>query len=72
MKALLLKAKEYDAKTGQADCEMEEKIKVLRQVATLVGVDLDEVFTRKAQTSFCPICDRFHETRQLPCLGPRP
>lgn len=43
MKALLTRAKEYDARTGQADCEMDEKVDVLRRVARLVGVDLDEV-----------------------------
>lgn len=44
LKKLLKAAKEYDEKTNQPDCEMEEKIKLIKQVAELVGVDLSEVF----------------------------
>lgn len=40
MKALLERAKEYDAKNGEPDCEMEEKVELIRKVAKLVGVDL--------------------------------
>ncbi|HET9285670.1 MAG TPA: hypothetical protein VFR24_27270 [Candidatus Angelobacter sp.] len=40
MKDLLIKAKEIDEKTGQPDCEMEEKVELLRKVAKLVGVEL--------------------------------
>lgn len=49
MKDLLIKAKEIDEKTGQKDCEMEEKIKVLRTVAEMVGVSLDDVFKQNNQ-----------------------
>ena len=44
MKELLLAAKRIDEITGQPDCEMEEKVDLLRRVAEAVGVDLDEVF----------------------------
>ena len=44
MKEILLKAKEYDKATGQPDCEVEDKIALLKKVAALVGVDLEEVF----------------------------
>ncbi len=44
MKDLLLKAKEIDAKTGQPDCEQEDKVALLKAVAKAVGVSLDEVF----------------------------
>jgi len=44
MKQLLIKAKEIDEKTGQPDCEMEDKVKVLKTVAKAFGVSLDEVF----------------------------
>ncbi|VDM10415.1 unnamed protein product [Wuchereria bancrofti] len=44
MKKLLIRAKEYDEKTGQPDCEMEEKVALLKKVAELVGVDLSEIF----------------------------
>jgi hypothetical protein len=44
MKALLIRAKEYDERNGEPDCEMDEKVALLKQVAKLVGVDLSEVF----------------------------
>lgn len=44
MKELLKAAKRIDELTGQPDCEMHEKIAVLRKVAEMVGVDLDDVF----------------------------
>lgn len=47
MKALLKRAKEYDEKNNEPNCEIEEKMKFLREVAKLVGVDLDEIFNKK-------------------------
>lgn len=44
MKELLMRAKKYDEETGQPDCEMEDKVALLKKVAELVGVDLKEVF----------------------------
>lgn len=44
LKKLLLAAKEYDAKTGQPDCEDEDKVALLKRIAELVGIDLAEVF----------------------------
>lgn len=38
---LLKRAKKYDEENGQPDCEMDEKMDLLRKVAKLVGVDLD-------------------------------
>lgn len=46
MKALLVKAKIYDEQTNQKDCEKEEKIKMLKQIAELVGISLDDVFPK--------------------------
>ncbi len=43
MRKLLKKAKQYDEDTGQKDCEIEEKMELLRKVAEAVGVDLDDV-----------------------------
>ncbi len=43
MKELLMRAKEYDARTNQPECETEEKVAILRRVAELVGVSLDDV-----------------------------
>lgn len=43
MKALLRRAKAYDEANGEPDCEMDEKLAVLKKVAELVGVDLSDV-----------------------------
>lgn len=43
MKELLKKAREYDEKTGQKDCQQEEKIALLRRVAEAVGINIDDV-----------------------------
>lgn len=47
MKALLKRAKEYDERNNEPDCEIEEKMALLRKVARMVGVDLDEVIGGK-------------------------
>jgi hypothetical protein len=47
MKQLLIKAKIYDEKNNEPNCEMEEKISKLREIAKLVGIDLDEVLKNK-------------------------
>ena len=44
MKELLLRAKTYDEKNNEPNCEMEEKVELLKKVAKLVGVDLSEIF----------------------------
>lgn len=38
MAAMLKAADEYDKRTGQPDCEMEDKIAFLRKVAEFVGI----------------------------------
>lgn len=49
LKSLLARAKEYDERTGQADCESDEKMAVVRQVAKLVGINLDDVIGKPAE-----------------------
>lgn len=44
MKELLLKAKEYDERTGQAECDTAEKVEYLKKLAEFLGVDLSEVY----------------------------
>jgi len=44
LKELLKAAKQFDDATGQADCEMDEKVEFIKQLADHLGVDLDEVF----------------------------
>ena len=47
MKALLKKAKIYDEENNEPNCEMEDKMALLRKVAEAVGVDLDDVLNNK-------------------------
>lgn len=44
LKKLLLEAKKFDEITGQPNCEMEDKVKLLKEIAKVVGVDLKSVF----------------------------
>jgi hypothetical protein len=43
-KDLLTRAKEYDEKNNEPECEMEDKVAILKRLAELVGVDLSAVF----------------------------
>lgn len=47
MKELLKKAKAYDERNGEPECEVDEKMAALRSVARLVGIDLDDVIKPK-------------------------
>lgn len=47
LKELLKRAKEYDERNGEPDCEIDEKMNLLKQVAKLVGVNLDEILKPK-------------------------
>jgi hypothetical protein len=44
VKELLKRAVEYDKRTNQPNCEMEEKVALLKKIAEVVGVDLTEIF----------------------------
>lgn len=46
MKALLKRAKEYDEKNNEPNCEIEEKMAMLRKFADAVGIDLDDVIKK--------------------------
>lgn len=43
MKRLLKRAKKYDEDNGEPDCEVDEKMELLRKMAEVVGIDLDDV-----------------------------
>lgn len=47
MVELLKRAKDYDARNNEPECEMDEKMDLLRRVAKLVGVNLDEALKPK-------------------------
>jgi len=46
MKELLKRAVEYDKNNNQPHCEMDEKVALLKKVAELVGISLDDVFKK--------------------------
>lgn len=48
MKELLQRAKRYDERNNEPDCEIDEKMDLLRRVAAAVGVDLDDVLSRRS------------------------
>lgn len=50
LKTLLLAAKKFDESTGQPDCEAEEKVALIKQIAKLVGVDMKDVFNGTDKT----------------------
>jgi hypothetical protein len=43
LRKLLQAAKEFDEATGQHDCEAEEKVRFIKDLAKFVGVDLSDV-----------------------------
>jgi hypothetical protein len=48
MHELLKVAKRLDDLTDQPDCEQEDKVALLRKIATAVGIDLDDVLGAKS------------------------
>lgn len=49
MKELLKRAKAYDERNGEPDCEIAEKMDLLRKVAEMVGVNLEDVLKGAAK-----------------------
>lgn len=47
LKKVLEAAKKFDEVTGQKDCEMDDKVALIKKVAEMVGVDLGNVFNGK-------------------------
>lgn len=47
LKKLLMAAKKFDEATGQPDCEIDDKVKLIKEIAKLVGVDMAGVFDSK-------------------------
>ena len=48
LRELLKAAKRFDEQTSQPNCELAEKIAIIKQVAKLVGVDMTGVFLGEA------------------------
>jgi hypothetical protein len=47
MKKLLERALDYDKRNNEPNCEMEEKVALLKKVAELVGVSLEDIFPKQ-------------------------
>lgn len=47
LKKLLLAAKKYDEAMNEPNCEMDDKVALIKKVAKVVGVDMNEVFGKK-------------------------
>lgn len=48
LRKLLAAAKAFDAATGQPDCEVDEKVALIKRIAEFVGVDLADVLDESA------------------------
>lgn len=44
LRKFLLAAKDFDRMTGQPDCEHGDKVALIKKLAELVDVDMDDVF----------------------------
>lgn len=44
IKTLLLAAKKYDEAMGEPECHMDEKVALIKKLAEIVMVNMDEVF----------------------------
>ena len=44
LRKLLLASKKFDEATGQPDCEMGEKVALIKAIAKMVGVDMKDIF----------------------------
>jgi hypothetical protein len=44
LKKLLVAAKRFDEATGEPDCEVEDKVTIIRKLAGMVGVSMEEIF----------------------------
>lgn len=47
MKELLERAKKYDEDNHEPDCEVDEKMAILKKVADAFGVDISDVISKK-------------------------
>lgn len=52
MKKILKVAAEYDARNNEPHCEIEDKVKLLKEIAKLVNVDLSDVFPQTIMQPF--------------------
>lgn len=48
MHELLKRAHEYDLRTNQHECHMDEKVELLKKIAKVFGIDLKDIFGEDA------------------------
>jgi hypothetical protein len=51
MRDFLKRAKEYDERNNEPECEVEEKMELLRRVADLVGINLDDIIGKSTKST---------------------
>jgi hypothetical protein len=44
LRKVLKAAKAFDEATGQPDCEMDEKVALIKRLAEMVGVSMEDIF----------------------------
>ena len=44
LKKVLLAAKRFDEVAGEPDCEMDEKVAIIKKLAQIAGVSMEDVF----------------------------
>lgn len=49
LKELLIRAKKYDEDNNEPHCEIEEKMEILRKMAAIVGINLDDVIGKSGE-----------------------
>lgn len=54
MKELLKRALKYDQENGEPDCQIDDKVALLKKMAELVGVDLNELTDNRTSSISAP------------------
>lgn len=47
LRSLLIRAKEYDRRNNEPDCEVDEKMAILKKVAGALGIDVADVVAKE-------------------------
>lgn len=47
LKKLLKASKRFDEKLGEPDCEIDDKVKLIKSMAKAVNVDLEDIFSNE-------------------------
>ena len=72
MKKILKVAAEYDARNNEPHCEIEDKVKLLKEIAKLVGVDMSDVFPQTILQPFMQVVNLDQPTSVTTVTGGTP